>query len=156
MGGVIKQKAKKTVRRTTKRRVIKRPYKKKPLKQRRIALERIKRLFELGDWIIQEYKNKDIDFGEKLANRYVELARKISMKYKVRMPSELKRRFCKKCHSFLVPGINLKVRIDTKQKSVVYECLECGFKMRYPYVKEKKKERKEERKKKERKSKKRE
>ena len=117
--------------------VIKRPYKKKPLEQRRIALERIKRLFELGDWIIQEYKNEDIDFGKKLANRYVELARKISMKYKVRIPRELKRRFCKKCHSFLVPGINLKVRIDSKQKSVVYECLECGFKMRYPYVKEK-------------------
>jgi ribonuclease P protein subunit RPR2 len=71
-----------------------------------------------------------------LAKRYVELARRIAMRYNVRFPLKWKRFFCKSCGSFLVPGVNLRVRC-TKQR-VVMTCLECGRVRRIPYVREKK------------------
>ncbi len=134
-----KTKAKKISRKHTDKKKY-RKYKKKPSEQREIALSRIKKLFNLADKVVNEYKEGDLDFGKKLANRYVEIARRISMKYKVRIPSELKRRFCKKCHSFLIPGLNVRVRIQGNK--VVYTCLECGNIMRFPYVREIKKKRK--------------
>ena len=92
-----------------------RKYKKKPESQRKIALERIKTLFKEAGKAFK--KNKA------LADRYVALARKISMRYKVPIPRELKRRFCKHCYRFMMPGVNCRVR--TKNKKVIYYCLQC-------------------------------
>ncbi len=103
----------------------KRPYSKKPQKQVEIAKERIAELF----------RQAALSFDEDhlLSDRYVEIARKISMKIKVRIPSELKRRFCKHCHSYLVPGRNCRVR--THEGKVVYTCGVCRKFMRFPYIK---------------------
>lgn len=86
-----------------------------------LALKRIKKLFIQAEI---EYHN-----DHKLSDRYVDLARKISMKYKVRIPPELKRRFCKHCNSFLVPGKNLRIRIGKSR--VIYYCLVCKKFMRF-------------------------
>jgi ribonuclease P protein subunit RPR2 len=96
--------------------------------QKEIAKERIEILMKKADEVFN--KNKS------LANRYVTLARKISMKSNVRFTRELKRKFCKHCYKFLKPGIN--VRIRTKEGKVVYYCFECKKFMRFPYLKEKK------------------
>ncbi len=109
----------------------------KPKWQKEIARERIEILFKLAD---EEFRNGRKD----LANRYVKLARKIAMKYNVRIPRYLKRRFCKKCHAYLKPGVNARVRVRSKQKYVLITCLECGHKMRFPYVREKKTKKREE------------
>lgn len=93
-----------------------------PSKQREIAQERIKILFEQAE----EVFHKD----RVLANRYVEMARKIAMKIKVRIPLESKRKFCKHCHKFLMPGVNARVR--TRDGKVVISCLECKKFMRIP------------------------
>lgn len=90
---------------------------------KRIALERINKLFEEAAKV---FKN-----DKKLANRYVKIARKIGMKTKIRIPSKFKKRFCKHCLSYLVPGVNCRVR--TKNGKLVYYCLECKRFMRYPY-----------------------
>ena len=82
---------------------------------KRIARERIEELFRQADIIFRK--------DQSMSDRYVELARKMAMKYKVRIPSELKRRFCSHCHSFLVPGVNARVR--TNKGKVVYYCLKC-------------------------------
>jgi ribonuclease P protein subunit RPR2 len=95
-------------------------------KQEEIVISRIRKLFEEAENIFKEDK--------KLANRYVSLARKLSMKYKVKIPTELKRRFCKNCYSYLKPGVNCRVRL--RNKKVVYYCLECKHYMRFPYIKE--------------------
>ena len=100
-------------------------------KIKQIALERIKTLFAEAD----KAGKKEI----KLANRYVHLARKISMKVKARIPSELKRRFCKHCYSYLIPSVNVRVR--TQRGKVVYYCLNCKKYMRFPYIKEQKERR---------------
>ena len=102
----------------------------KPRWQREIAKERIQILFRLAE---EEFSNGRKD----LANRYVELARKISTRCNVRIPKELKRRFCKKCMAYLKPGVNARVRIRSEKKYVLITCLECGNKMRFPYIKEK-------------------
>ncbi len=91
------------------------------LKKRQIAISRIKELFSQAESIFKT--------DSKLANRYVHLARKISMKSKVHIPTELKRRFCKHCYYYLVPGVNCRVR--TRNKKAVYYCLNCKKYMRY-------------------------
>ena len=102
---------------------MKQKYKKKPSSQRIIASERVKNLIQLATRTVKE--------DEKLANRYIKLARKIAMKYKVKIPSELKKRFCKHCHSALMPGENSRIRL-TKGK-VVYYCMKCRKFMRFRY-----------------------
>jgi len=91
-------------------------------KQKEIALERITILFQEAAKIFPRNKA--------LANRYVELARKIAMKVKVSIPTTLKRRFCKHCHAYLVPGVNCRVR--TRAGKVVISCLVCKNFMRIP------------------------
>jgi len=93
----------------------------KPAAQVRIAKERIEELFKQADNMF--------DTDQDLANRYVALARKIAMKFKVRIPGQLKRRFCRHCYKYLKPGINLRIR--TRKKTVVYYCLECKKFMRF-------------------------
>jgi len=97
---------------------MKRSYNKNPRIQR-IAKERIYELFDLAEQSDSEYSDK-----------YVNLARKISMRYKVPIPKELKRRFCKHCYRFFVPGVNLRVRVN--EKGVIYTCLSCNKQSRYP------------------------
>ena len=100
--------------------------KKNKFKEKDEAKNQIINLFEFA-------KNcKDI----KLATKYVEHARKISLKIRVMIPKEYKRRFCKNCYVYFVPSKNLRVR--TTGKHVLYYCLECKHQMRFPYVKEKK------------------
>lgn len=107
---------------------MKRRYRKKPKKFTDIAKERINELFEQA--------KKEFNNDPKLSNRYVEIARKISMKYKVRIPRELKKSFCKHCYVFLMPSKNCRIR--THKGKVVYYCLNCKKYMRFPYIKEKK------------------
>lgn len=98
-------------------------YSKKSAKFQKIAKERISILFKEAGSAFSKDK--------KLAHRYVTLARKIAMKYKVRIPRELKRKYCKHCYRFLMPGKNCRVR--NKDGGTVYYCLECKRYMRFPY-----------------------
>lgn len=99
--------------------------KKKPEWQTKIAHERIGILFKLAD---KEFKKHP-----RRSKRYIELARKIGMRYNVRLPKEWKRKFCKKCNTLLKPGVTSQVRLDTKKKTIVIKCLKCNKIYRYPY-----------------------
>ena len=96
-------------------------FKKKKNQAKDIALERIRDLFNQAD------KTKK----QELANRYVSLARKISSRLKVRIPSDLKRRFCKHCGSHLRVGTTLRIRLNKGKKT--YFCTFCGKITRIPY-----------------------
>jgi len=99
--------------------------------KRKIARERVNTLFTLAERIFP--------YEPELANRYVEIALAVQQKARIRMPRKWKRRYCKKCHSFLVPGVNARVRLRNKRMPhVVVKCLNCGHIMRYPYLKEQK------------------
>lgn len=104
------------------------PVEKKVKQAKAVAAKRIEFLLEKA----QEVSSKEIG----LANRYVTLARNLSMKLNVKIPARLKRRFCKHCYTFLVPGVNLRVR--TRPGKVVYTCETCKKYMRIPFTREKK------------------
>jgi len=91
-------------------------------KQKEIALERIKKLFKEAKLAFKR--------DPKLSNRYVALARKISMKTKTRIPGNFKKQFCKHCYTFLKPGENCRIR--TKDKKLIYYCKNCKKYMRFP------------------------
>ena len=62
-----------------------------------------------------------------LSQRQASIARRISSKYKIRMPYDLRIVFCKKCKSFIAPGINSKIRLGrTSVKSIRISCNYCG------------------------------
>jgi len=80
-----------------------------------IAAERVKILFEQAK--LRFKKNPE------LSNRYMQLARRMAMKFRVRFTSAQKRQFCKKCFSYLVPGVNCRVRVY--RGMIRYNCLKC-------------------------------
>ncbi len=88
-----------------------------------IAMERIEILFKEAEKAFGKSPEK--------AKRYVELARKISTRTKTKMPKELKRKFCRKCNAYLVPGKNAKIRI--KNKALIITCLECKALSKLPF-----------------------
>ena len=95
--------------------------KRRPKSQvKEIARQRIKELFQ----------EAQITESQKLANRYVELARKITGKARVRMPKEYKHRFCKHCYNYLKSGKNARIR--TRQGKLVIYCLNCKKYTRIP------------------------
>lgn len=96
--------------------------------EQQIAGERIERLFELAGKRVREKEE-----GKELADRYVELARDIGMKYNVSIPTELQKSFCESCHSYLKPGLNCRVRINSRKSTVNYTCGECGHVNRYGF-----------------------
>jgi ribonuclease P protein subunit RPR2 len=65
------------------------------------------------------------------ANSLVKKARGLSMKYKVRIPTKLKRQFCKHCYSYLMPSVNARIR--TKEGKLIIYCLHCKKFTRIPY-----------------------
>jgi ribonuclease P protein subunit RPR2 len=99
---------------------------------KRIALSRVRKLFSLAKEIYSE--------DPALAQRYVDMARKIAMAARVRLPKEYRRQVCRHCKSFILPGVNCRVRIKQKREPhMVITCFNCGKHMRIPIkgVKEK-------------------
>lgn len=91
--------------------------------QKKIASRRIGKLFTMAE--------ENALVGKlSLADRYVELARKISMRNLTPIKKEYKRRFCKHCYSYLLPTVTCRVRIN-RGKLVVY-CHNCKKYMRIP------------------------
>ncbi len=98
---------------------------KRLLYRKKIARERIERLFNLAK---EEFKK-----NPKRSRDYVKLARKIGMRYNVRLTKGQKRSFCKECNQLLIPGKSSKVELDSDKKVIIIKCLNCGNIYRYPY-----------------------
>ncbi len=95
--------------------------------ERRIAIERMTTLFRLAETeALQRHPER--------ARRYVELARKLGMRYNVRVPAPFKRSFCKECLAFLLPSVNARIRVGNGR--LVVTCTSCGAVQRHPYRRE--------------------
>jgi len=66
------------------------------------------------------------------ADRFIELARKIGMKYNVRIPRKYKRVYCKHCYSYLSPSKTSRSRTNAQKRRVEVTCLKCKKRMFYP------------------------
>lgn len=91
-------------------------YKKNRSKYTKIAEQRISQLINEAE--------KNYSKHPERSHRYTDLIHKLKLKYKVKLTPEIKRRLCKKCHKFMVPGKNCRIRIHNSR--LVYTCAECG------------------------------
>ncbi len=96
---------------------------KKPLHQIKIAKERIALLLDEAE--------KAVKSDALLAQRYAMLARKIGMRYNVRLTKKQKRSICKHCHAFLRAGITAQHKVKNGKVSI--KCLLCGHVMKVLY-----------------------
>ena len=87
---------------------------------KKIGLERIEILF------------KEAEQNEEYADRYVFLARKIAMRYNIKIPEKLKRKYCHHCYKYFYPK-RYKVRTNSKTKAVEYTCQVCQNITRFGY-----------------------
>jgi len=65
-----------------------------------------------------------------LADRYVELARAVGMRYNVTVPASMRRRACRGCHGYLLPGTTSRTRLNRGRVTIT--CLRCGHITRVP------------------------
>jgi ribonuclease P protein subunit RPR2 len=92
---------------------------------RQIATKRINVLFRLAKEKIRE--------EPELAQRYAEVARKIAMRTKMRLPKEYRQMICRHCKSFIYPNVNCRVRIQQRREPhMVITCLVCNRITRIP------------------------
>ncbi|MFQ5951364.1 MAG: ribonuclease P protein component 4 [Candidatus Geothermarchaeales archaeon] len=67
------------------------------------------------------------------AQRRVKLARRLSMKSRVRIPRKLKHFICHGCKGALIPGETATFRIRPRREThIVVTCLRCGHIYRRP------------------------
>ncbi len=90
-----------------------------------IARQRVLLLLKLAETVFLK--------DEKLAQRYVELAMSIAKRARIKIPLPYKMFICKKCKTFLWPGVNCRVRIRQNRFShISITCLKCKHIMRRP------------------------
>jgi len=89
----------------------------------RIARERISGLFALAE-------RESLGPRPDLANRYVALARRIGMRYNVRLLPEYREMYCRACSTFWVEGRSVRTRLRNGRR--VRTCLRCGHQRRTP------------------------
>ncbi|MDO5845511.1 MAG: ribonuclease P protein component 4 [Methanocorpusculum sp.] len=97
----------------------------KGISVKQIVKERVEILFTRAKEAADE--NPD------LSARYIALARDLCMKQRVRLTQTQRRSICRKCSTYLVPGRNLRVRIQ--HGKVIYTCGHCGAVVRIPLTK---------------------
>ncbi len=87
--------------------------------QKDLALQRIE--------ILVQNALESVKSDAELAQKQAMLAKKISNKFRVRLPYEIRQLYCKKCKRFIVPSIGARVRIGRSNvKAVRITCLRCG------------------------------
>jgi|TARA_Y100000310_G_C20626390_1_gene786139 ribonuclease P protein subunit RPR2 len=82
---------------------------------KQIGKERITTLFKEAAESFKKHPER--------SHRYVTLALRIAAKTHVKIPLVYRRRFCKHCKSYLVSGINARVR--TKEGKLIIYCQKC-------------------------------
>lgn len=65
-----------------------------------------------------------------LADRYIELARAVGMRHNVPVPAAMRRRACRGCHGYLLPGATSRTRLNRGRVTIT--CLRCGHVTRVP------------------------
>jgi ribonuclease P protein subunit RPR2 len=91
--------------------------------RRKMAASRIEILMQKAE----EAYPKD----KAMAHRYAAIAKRLLTRHNAKFPAEWKRRVCKKCGKFLVPGDNCRVR--THKSRITITCLECEATVRIPF-----------------------
>jgi len=89
----------------------------------RVASERVTELFGLAE---AEAAHGPSGY----TNRYVALARKVGMRYNVRLLPEYRELYCRGCSTYWVEGRTVRTRLRSGRR--VRTCLVCGRSRRVP------------------------
>lgn len=89
----------------------------------RVASERVTDLFGLAE-------AESTRGADGYADRYVALARKVGMRYNVRLLPEYRELYCRGCSVYWVEGRTVRTRLRSGRR--VRTCLECGRPRRVP------------------------
>ncbi len=93
------------------------------MKQRRAAKEDAAAIVKLLTESAVELSHTNLP----LAREQAALARRVRLRYNVRLDPHLKRFTCRGCKSLLVPGVNARVRLGRgKVKVLRVTCADCG------------------------------
>ena len=82
----------------------------------------MERLFEMA--------SEEHELHPERSDRYVEIARSISTRMRIRIPADLKKMFCKHCGCYL-PASGSRVRLQ--DGVLITTCLKCQGLTRLPY-----------------------
>ena len=89
------------------------------------AIERMNYLYQIAHEALR-LKN------ESLARFYMYTMMTISKRLVIRLDPSIKRTICKHCHSLLVPGITMRVRVSSNREThIVQTCLYCKNQKRF-------------------------
>jgi len=66
-----------------------------------------------------------------LARRYIYILWKIKLKSRLKLPKNLRNKFCKKCFTLWILGKTVSIRIRKGRR--IYRCLNCGYIKRIPF-----------------------
>lgn len=88
-----------------------------------IAEERIERLADLAS-------EAAADCDSERARSYVQRAKRVAERNRVRLPRRVRRFTCDACDAYLRPGKNARVRLQDGHAVVTCD---CGVQARYPY-----------------------
>ena len=62
-----------------------------------------------------------------LARKQAALARRLLLRFNIRLEWRLKKYFCRGCKQLIVPGLNSRVRLGHGRTLVRITCNDCGF-----------------------------
>jgi len=94
-------------------------------RNRLIASERMNILLNLAKQTLRTNPER--------AQHYFQLARRLGMRYKIRLPRQFRGLICRNCKRLIVPGVNARVRLQQRREPhVAITCLECGGQRRIP------------------------
>ncbi len=82
----------------------------------------MQRIFILMDTALKT-AGKDLP----LAREQADTARRISLRFRVRMPYQIRQLFCRGCKKLIVPGLNARVRLVSRNpRGIRITCMDCG------------------------------
>ncbi|MEE9134488.1 MAG: RNase P subunit [Nitrososphaerales archaeon] len=62
-----------------------------------------------------------------LAREQADTAWRISLRFRIRLPYQIRQLFCRGCKKLIVPGLNARVRLVSRNpRGIRITCLDCG------------------------------
>lgn len=72
-------------------------------------------------------KNSLSDEDASISELQAQLAKKISQKFRLKLPYNIRQLYCKKCKKTIIPGRTSRIRVGrSKTKSIKITCLKCN------------------------------
>lgn len=85
-------------------------------------MQQLQRLFDLAELAVEQ---SDAALGR----HYLDVARRMVLRTRVRLPRELRLRYCRRCGQLFHAGKTSRVRVRSQGQTryLVITCLACGF-----------------------------